>query len=335
MAYPPVAAFTLAHGVNVWRGLAAAAAIYLWAIAVAFTVVASYAALLRWIGSTRLKRAVGYLQMLTGVAAYGGIFILREFFGRRSLMEARLPDGPWLFAVPPAWFASYLEIANGASDVSVFVRAALSLALVGGLGMLLRGRLVETTHSVWPIPASRSESRRARSVPGSRWPFRRDEARAVTLLTRAHFRHDMRRACRSSEWCRSCFIYMVSGLREGNADPFAGPVAMRGPDLLGLMALLFPAVITRHLAASEGYPGLMDLQRHHGGSRPADRVGEEHRRAVFSGALHGASRGAAVVAIRQRPSWRDSRCAACAHRPHRASNRRDRESTVAVRAAAE
>ena len=48
-------------------------------------------------------------------------------------------------------------------------------------------------------------------------------------------------------------MYLVMGIRSGNADPFLGPTSQRGPDLLALAALLFPALIVRNLESSAAY----------------------------------------------------------------------------------
>lgn len=253
MAYPPVIAYTMAHGTSVSRGVGAAAAIYAWSVCVTFVIVASYAALLRLIGGARLQRAVAYLQLVIGIAAYGGFFFAMEGFGRSALARARLPDGPWMFLAPPAWFAGYIEVGAGQASAASWARVALSIALLAFLATLLQknlapsyvDKLAETPDEVSNRPATRQ---RAPLI------FARGEARAVALLTAAHFRHDLRVRMGLFGIVPLIVVYTVLELRRGgNPDPFVGPGANTGADLLAICALMFPVIVTRHLESSGSY----------------------------------------------------------------------------------
>jgi hypothetical protein len=253
MAYPPVIAFTLVRGVSLARGVAAAVAIYAWAIVVTFAVVASYAALLRVIGGARLQRAVAYIQLGAGVLAYGGYFLTMEAFGRTALSRAAMPDSNWLFLVPPAWFASYIELAANQGTAASWVRVALSLALIGGLVPLLRGRVTADYADKLAETAIQPAMRTA-AEPRPAVIFARDEPRAVALLTAAHFRYDLRVRMGLFGIVPLVLIYVVSGMRDGvNPDPFVGGERDRGMNFLAMAALMFPAIVTRHLESSQGY----------------------------------------------------------------------------------
>jgi hypothetical protein len=251
VALAPVVVFTLAHGASVGRGLGAVAAIYAWSLAVSFAVVAGYAAVVSWIGGARLQRVVAYLQLVTGVVAYGGIFLVNRIFDRESITQATLPDTAWLLLVPPAWFASYLEIGGGAASMLTWIRAVLSLAALAMLGAVLHGKL----SLGYAARVSEPSEVTAPAVRRGRSPrlFARNEARAVALLTLAHFRHDMRVRMSLFSVVPLLLIYLLMGARAGNTDPFLGPTSQRGPDVLPLAALLFPALIMRNLEMSEGF----------------------------------------------------------------------------------
>jgi hypothetical protein len=255
MALAPVLAFTLAHGRNPWRGLGAVMAIYGWSVAVTCVVVATYTAVVRWIGAARFRRVVAYLQLVTGIAAYGGLFLINRTFDRASLTEARLPDTPWLLLSPPTWFASYIEIGDGTASVQTWLRLLLSILLLVAVVALLRGKLA-LDYSLRVAEAADEAGSSAPIVSGggrrSRL-FARNEARAVALLTVAHFRHDLRVRMSIFGLVPLILMYMFMGIRSGNADPFLGPTAQRGPDLLALAALLFPALIVRNLESSATY----------------------------------------------------------------------------------
>jgi hypothetical protein len=254
MAYPAIIAFTVAHGVNPWRGFAATAAIYSWTATVAFAVVAVYGWVLHVVGAARLQRTLGYVQLLIGVFAYGGFFLASETFNRRALQRFRLPETSWLFLYPPAWFASLLEVATGEITAQSIARVAMAMTTFAGAFMLLRGRLAAGyAERVAELAASappRAAVERARQP----WWFANGEARAVAILVRAHFRHDLRVRMGVLGVVPLMLIYVVQGMRSGgNPDPFLPESADRAVDILALAVLMFPAIVTRQLESSEAY----------------------------------------------------------------------------------
>jgi hypothetical protein len=253
MAYPPIAAFTFAHGVSVRRGLAAAAAIYTFAFALTFALVAVYGALLRLLGAARLQKALGYAQTLVGVVAYGGVVLVLQFIGRQAFGDASMPREPWLLLVPPAWFASYLEIAMGIADWNTWARAALSLAFLGLTAAWLRGPLgaeyAERIGRLAAVTQTQAMSKPARAAV----LFTHGEARAVALLVRAHFRHDLRVRLGVLALVPVTLLYMFLGARDGwGGDPFTAEGA-RGGDLIALAVLFFPTIVVQQFSASEAY----------------------------------------------------------------------------------
>jgi hypothetical protein len=240
MAIPAVTAFVLAHGVNPLRGVAAAFAVYAWASALTVALAASYGALLGLVGASRLQRLLGYMQMIVGLFAYGGLFIITRMVGaNQDFRNASMPDEPWPWLIPPAWFASYLEIASGSATAASWGRAALSLAAGGLLVWLLAGRLgagyAARLSELASVTSRTPQVRRG----AERW-FRRGEERAVKLLVFAHFRHDVRVRMGILAIFPLLFFYMLLGVRERF-------------DLVGLAVLLFPAMLSQHFAASDAY----------------------------------------------------------------------------------
>lgn len=252
MAYPPVLAFTFAHGLNVARGVAAAVAIYAWAAAVTFAVVAGYAALLGIVGAARLQRLIAYLQLAVGVAVYGGYFVAMEMFGRSVLARAAMPRHWWLVLVPPAWFTSYIEMAAHGVSTDLVVRALLSVVLLAGLAALLRGRLAHDYVARLSEPSAAPRTEGA-VVPTRHWAFLRHEARAVALLTRSHFRHDLRVRMGLFGVVPLLLIYVMRGMSGDTADPFLGAARDSTLDMVALTALMFPAIVLRHLESSDAF----------------------------------------------------------------------------------
>ncbi|HUE88177.1 MAG TPA: hypothetical protein VMO26_19050 [Vicinamibacterales bacterium] len=251
MALPPILAFTVAHGVSLARGVAAATAIYSWATALTLALATSYGALLRLVGVARLERVLAYMQLVVGVLMYGGVMLSSRTLGRGALTEATMLPEPWPWLIPPAWYASYIDIAMGQASGAGWARAVLSLAVIGALVALLRGRLgMDYAMQVGEVAAAAQPAVAARSPSG--WMFRGGEARAVALLVFAHFRHDLRVRMGVLGILPLLLFYIVLGGDNPASDPFvAAPPG--SPDFIALAVLLFPAVLTQQFTSSESY----------------------------------------------------------------------------------
>jgi hypothetical protein len=239
MAYPVVIAYVFAHGVDAGRGIAAALAIFLWSVVVTLMVVTSYGGLLHLVGAPRFQRALGYLQLLGGFLAYGGFFLMTRLFDRPALRDMRLADTPWLLLAPPAWFASYIELAAGVLNSTTWIRMAFSIAAMVVLLTMLRGKLgLEYAGRLGDLPATgHTSSRAAVHTPF----FRRGEARAVAVLVMAHFRHDLRVRMGVLAIVPLVFFYTFVGMGESSFD------------LVALAVLLFPAILSQHFASTDAY----------------------------------------------------------------------------------
>jgi ABC-2 type transport system permease protein len=248
VAIPPIVAFTVAHGPSLARGVAAAAAIYAWAVALTLGLAAGYGALLRFVGATRLQRALAYMQLVVGMLMYGGILLSSRSLGS-ALQTARMPDEPWPWAIPPAWFAGYLTIATGGASAATWARAALSVTAIFALLLALRGRIgLDYASRLAELPTSQG-----RSAPTPRTPlFAAGEQRAVALLVLAHFRHDLRVRMGVLGVLPLLLFYMILGGDSPASDPFVAPPPGT-LDFIALAVLLFPAVLTQQFASSESY----------------------------------------------------------------------------------
>ena len=237
MGYPVVIAYALAHEMSVTRGLAGAIAMLAWSITVALAMVASYGAALQRLGAGALNRGVGYLQLIAGFIACGGLLASSRLLGQSALRTATVPDTWWLVLLPPAWFASYLELVTGMTNSTTLLRAAMSVIAVIALIAPLRGKLgVEYARRLSEIGSNEHST-----ATTARTPFFRDaEARAAALLVLAHFKNDLR--------VRLGVLGIVPLIALNVLIDVDGPF-----DLIALAILLFPALLTQHLASSDAY----------------------------------------------------------------------------------
>ena len=239
MAYPIVIAYALAHAAHLRLAAASIASVYGWSLAVTLLLVASYGTLLAIVGTARLHRAVGYLQLLAGVLSYGGLLLTSRFLANSALARMSMPDQWWIVLLPPSWFASYLELASGATNSTTLLRAALSVSTLTALAFVLRGRLgVEYAGRLAEVPGATTKGESS----ATQTPFfRRGEARAVAILVLAHFRHDLRVRMGILAVVPMMALYVLIDTRD------------RSFDLMAMAVLLFPALLSQHFAATDAY----------------------------------------------------------------------------------
>lgn len=257
MAYPPIIAFTVAHGGSIARGVAATLAIYAWAIALTMLLAAGYGALLAYVPAPRVQRVVGYVQLVVGAMAYGGFMIVMRAIGRDALAAATLPAGPWWYLWPPAWFASYVVMASGEATAGDVVAVVLSLVLVAGTSWWLLVKLgAGYGRSLAQLPVTVSAPPVASLPPVALRGVRDDEARAVARLVIAHFKHDLRVRMSILAIVPLALLYLVLGATNpSDNNPFRtapghGEVVF---DYMAFTVLIFPAILMQHLGSSESY----------------------------------------------------------------------------------
>ena len=239
MAYPVAIAFAIVHHGSLGTAAAALVAIYAWMLTVSLVLVASYSTLLQVVGASRFQRAVGYLQLAGGFFAYGGLMLTSSVMGGRTLVDARLPDKWWVLALPPTWFASYIEVASGVANSTTAARMAISVAVLFALAAAVRGKLgLNYAASLAELPTTAGTS----GTPSVRTPlFKSGEARAVALLAVAHFRHDLRVRMGILAIVPVIVLYAAIGVRNASFD------------LVAMAVLLFPAVVLQHLASTDSH----------------------------------------------------------------------------------
>ena len=167
---------------------------------VVLIVTTGYAAMLHVVPADRLRRGLGYLQLITSTLVYGSFFLLPLLLGSRIAESILLEPDPWLLLYPPAWFAFVPRLMTGSFD------AVGMLALLGALGStaamaaLARGRLslayaerLGAFFAAGGTPAKRRSPRRAQGRGVAGWRVLVPaEMRIMGMLIRAQFRHDMR-----------------------------------------------------------------------------------------------------------------------------------------------
>jgi hypothetical protein len=258
--YAPVVAFVTRAGGS-WRlGIAAAMAIGASVLAVTFGLIAIYGWLVKVIGPVRLPRMLGYAQMIAGAAILGGYLVLTDKYMKTrdadlaGLTALSLPKNLWTLWYPGTWFASYVEIARGASGPIELVAAALSVLLIAAFALTLRDRLsLDYASRIADILSSSAGgiNRKSRSLS-----FLRDEALAMFILARSQFRDDLtfRLAVLGTVPTLLVFLFFgrsTAGLADpfvfGQGDPFGGPMIVQ------MVVFFLPTTLRQTLLTSANY----------------------------------------------------------------------------------
>ena len=254
-AYLPIGAFFIRRGIVV--GFASVAAVYAASIFTAFAMVAVYSWLLRLVGARRIKRALSYVQFAFSFLVYGGFFLVSQGLSRNLLASLALEKTPWLLMAPPAWFASYLEVAAGRVTPLEIVPVAVSIIALGGLAAFLGGRLsLDYAERLGAIATASSASSTARPEKQrvGLW-FRGGESRAIAMLIRSQFANDMKFRMSVLSILPLTLIYLAMGVsQEGTIrDPFEGGDPSQGLGMVTLAMMMFPGMLKMSLERSDAF----------------------------------------------------------------------------------
>ncbi|HET9371181.1 MAG TPA: hypothetical protein VFO19_13065 [Vicinamibacterales bacterium] len=252
-SYLPIVALFFRFGAAV--GLAGIAAFYGAATLVALMILLAYASMLRWIGPAAIRRALSYVQLVMSFLVYGGYFAVADFFRRANLAGLELPREPWILLFPPAWFASYLDLAAGDFRWLVIAPAALSLVAIAALSTGLGGRLsLDYSERLGAIAATAAQrTSRGRREPARGW-FQSGEHRAMALLIRSQFKNDQRFRMSVLAILPLTFVYLLLAVRDGAlTDPFVATERGGGISLVTVAVLMFPSMLKMSLGYSEAF----------------------------------------------------------------------------------
>ena len=228
---------------------------------VVLIVTTGYAAMLHVVLPDRLKRGLGYLQLLTSTAVYGSFFLLPLLIGGRIAVSFVVEASPWLLLYPPVWFACLPRIATGSLDILDGFSLLIVVGSIAVMAGMARGRLsLAYTERLGALLSSGTRPRRKtgmarrRRIP--RWRARLPPELAImATLIRAQFRHDMRfRMVVLSAFPLALCMLAVPFLRqlESAADEI-GLDATMAMGLVHLSTILLPLTLLDNLRYSESF----------------------------------------------------------------------------------
>lgn len=252
----PIAAYFFTLGFRPLLGLAAIAAFALACTATTLSLVVAYVAVARFVHPQKLRRTLSCVQLLVSSFVFGGYFLMPHLFDAKALGSWHVRKTAWMAAYPPAWFASYLDLAAGRWSALEVIPALASLVTVALLIGFAATRLSLDYADVLSRQASRSEGLR-RSVKGRRSALLgRGEHRAVALLMRAQFRDDQRFRLSVLSIVPLTIFYLLMGVRESPLqDPFVRVArgAGSGAFALSFASLFVPVLLLMLVSYSDAF----------------------------------------------------------------------------------
>lgn len=243
---PAVAYLFRDFGGSVAGALASVAAAAVCAVLVPLIVILLFMSLVQIIPAGRLHRALGYVQFLLSFLFIGAFFLLSR--ATRALDAVQLEKSGVIYANPAAWFASWIELAEGRGTTADWLAAAAPLVLLVCAGALVRSRLsLAYAERLSTMLADRPASSSVRqSAP---WLPLGPAHHAVGMLAAAQFRTDQKFRLGVLGILPLTVIYLLAGFSESD-----GPEIMKREPLLVYYAVLFfPVMLRQFLVYSESW----------------------------------------------------------------------------------
>lgn len=231
-----------------------------WLVALAGTVVWTslamvfvYALVLRIVSPARLRRVLGYLQLVMTMATFLPIMLGDTL--ESMVMNMGEPPAAML-ALPSTWFASVLPLAGGRWSVTGV------LAVIAGFGSIVAlfdfvGHRLSLSYAerlgVMLADSRPERSRTGRNVLVTRWFS--SELRVVSTLVRGQFRNDMNFRLAVLSLLPITLLYVFMSLDDGGLpDPFLHlGYEARGLGLIHFAVLGMPLILMENLFRSESY----------------------------------------------------------------------------------
>ncbi len=234
-------------------GFVGIAAMYGASLLIAFFLLVGYGTLQRLVGANFLKQVLSVVQLLMSFMVYGGYILFSRIASQAFFKEFTLTKTWLIVLAPPAWFASYFDLAHGDYTSMTVVPAALSVLALGAMTFALTGALATGfAERMGEVSVSgRSDSGKGSAKPHSAgWFFREGETRAMALLIKSQFRNDQKFRMGVLAIVPLTALYIFMGASHtGSPSGRPGSQFM----LVGFAIMLFPAMLKMQMTRSDSF----------------------------------------------------------------------------------
>jgi hypothetical protein len=243
---PAVAYLVRPDGGSLAAAVTSVAAAAMCAVLVPLVVILLFLAIVQVIPAGRLHRVLGYVQFALSFAFIGAFFLLSRT--TRALDSLQLEKSGAIYLNPAAWFAAWIEMADGRATTVDGQAAAIPIVLLVVAGLLVRGRLsLAYAERLSTMLVDRpGHARDHRPVP---YLIFGPAHHAVGLLAAAQFRTDQTFRLGVLGLLPLTVIYLLAGFSEVDE----AEVMTREPLLVYSAVLFFPVMLRQLLVHSASW----------------------------------------------------------------------------------
>ncbi|MBI3585891.1 MAG: hypothetical protein HY088_02025 [Ignavibacteriales bacterium] len=238
--------------------VAALAALVMWSLTIAMSMILLYTYVLRYVNYRRLKNALSYLQLVMSFMIYGGYMIFPVVIEKTG---GALPviKPWWVFLIPVSWYSSLLGIANGSADAATIVAAFVGVLFFAGVIPLAVSKIsLGYAQSLSEGLSAQEETKFTSSREAtSHFDFmKHPEDRVVAKLIWNQFKYDTKFRLAVMGIIPITALYLFMGLSKGEGlfNPFNPSWESMGQSALLYVAIvLFPVMIKESATKSDSY----------------------------------------------------------------------------------
>jgi hypothetical protein len=217
-----------------------------------------YAGMLKVVSAEKLSSILSYVQMLLGFVVWFGYMIVSRTLGAKLATLGDLTEW-WIFAFPPAWYASFTGLAGIISGTNWIW--SLCVGIIGTLTAFMAGSKylssgyqssISKASVAQPAHKVRAAGKRKRDVGWLSGWFRPEDL-SIGKLIWAHFKYDNRFKMTILSLVPLSAIYIFLAASEGIADPFVNKVHGGDGVMIFIPAALLPVMIASSLVYSSSH----------------------------------------------------------------------------------
>ena len=226
---------------------------WLLVLGLVLALIAVYATLIEKVGGEKLKRVLGYTQLLLSCVYVAPLLLQERGFEAIQAMDGFGPEG-WILALPTAWFAGFVSLFSGSPGPGEWMGAGAALASCGALGWLARDKLsLSSAQKLGTVLHAQSRKRSERRRPAKAGVTLKRLNVAATLI-RGQFRHDTQFRMGAFALLPLFLFYLYMTLSTpGTVDPFVSGAASFPLFGIHFAVLAAPVMYLEMLYASDSY----------------------------------------------------------------------------------
>ena len=254
LALPGIVSFTFVVGYQPLLSIIAFVAVFLCNVFVATCIISLYVFLIKKIPLYRLQNILAFFQVGLAFVIYSSFFVLPRITDLLTTGAERLANANWIYLLPAAWFASFLNIVSGPIRMQDICLSLMALIFLLGVSGLAISRL-SIGYAMQLASLSEDKPTPQRRRLSSFYFFANaNEERVVSKLIRLQFMNDNKFKMAVLGILPLTMFYLLLGMEDGPLlNPFEYPALRLRNGFLYLLIFLFPMMLRTYVTTSDSY----------------------------------------------------------------------------------